>query len=112
MTLSGVAHAFSFFGGVVTLPLLTIAGLILHYRLRLASTLTLALGLVAVSIGEFLQLFSPFATLTYQELQNGLVYGEFPPVWYLGSVITSAGFLVTCAGFAWFAVTATKRVEQ
>lgn len=109
MTLSNVAHAFSFFGGVVTLPLLMIAGVILHYRLRVASTLTLAIGLVIVSIGEFLQLFTPYAKWSYREFQNGLVMGTFPPVWYLGSVITSAGFLVTCAGFAWFAVTATRR---
>ena len=112
MTLSDAAHAFSFIGGVVGIPLLTIAGLILHYRLRLASTLTLAAGLVIAAAGEFLQLFSPFATWSYQELQNGLVVGGFPSVWYLGGVITSAGILVTCVGFAWFALTARNRAGQ
>ena len=112
MTLSDAAHAFSFIGGAVALPLLAIAGFILHYRLRLASTLTLAVGLAIAVVGEFLQLLSPFAIWAYQELQSGLVVGEFPPVWYLGSVIASAGLLVTCVGFAWFALTARKRAQQ
>jgi hypothetical protein len=111
MTISGLAHNFSFIGGVVTLPILVIGGAILHYRLRLASTLTLAVGLAIAATGEFLQLFSPFAKWSYQEIQ-GFVIGQFPAVWYLGSVVTSAGFLVTCVGFAWFSFTARRRGEQ
>ena len=112
MTMSGVAHWFSFIGGVVTLPLLVIGGVILHQRLRLASTLTLAVGLAVAAAGEFVQLFSPFAKKwSFQEIQ-GMVYGGFPAVWYLGSVITSVGLLLTCVGFGWFSVTVRKRVEQ
>jgi hypothetical protein len=111
MTISGLAHNFSFIGSIVTLPLLVIGGVILHYRLRLPSTLTLAVGLLIAALGEFLQLFSPFGKWSYQEIQ-GVVIGTFPAVWYLGSVITSAGLLVTCVGFAWFSLTASRRGEQ
>jgi hypothetical protein len=109
MTIAGAAHDFSFIGGIVTLPLLVIGGVVLHYRLRLASTLTLAVGLVIAAAGEFLQLFSPFGKWSYQEIQ-GVVIGTFPAVWYLGSVVTSVGLLVACIGFAWFSLTASRRV--
>src|SRR5215831_16925949 len=112
MTLSSVAHAFSFLGGLVALPLLAVAGVILHRRLRLRPTLTLAVGLVAATVGEFLQVFSPFARWSFQELQGGLVMGEFPPIWYLGGVLTSIGLLITCVGFCWFAFTASKHAAQ
>jgi hypothetical protein len=111
MTISGLAHNFSFIASIVTLPLLVIGGVILHYRLRLASTLTLAMGLVIAAVGESLQLLSPLSKWSYQEIQ-GVVIGTFPAVWYLGSVVTSAGLLLTCVGFAWFSLTAVRRGEQ
>ena len=105
--MSEIAHWFSFLGGVTAIPIFATAGVVLHYRLRQGSTMVLAAGLVLTAIGEFVQLFSPFENISYEESQNFITaHGTFPAIWYLGSVIVSIGFLVACAGFLWLSFTA------
>ena len=97
-----------FLAGFAALPILAVASVVLHFKLRLRSTIVLATGLVVTVVGELLQLFTPFQTATFEEALETTIAGELPAIWYIGGAVCAVGILLTCIGFVWLSVTAHR----
>ena len=83
----------------VAVPALALASLVLHRRRRSPWSLSLLLGVVAILFGQALQLLSPIDELSYEEFRGIVVSsGEFPLEWYMGSLVSSGGLLMTAVG--------------
>ncbi len=97
--MANVAHFFTIYTGWIVIPLFAIVGVIYHFRTRTKGSLIFALGLLCIALGQFIQIFSPFQKMTFDEFSNVLASTGPPVTWYLGSIVFSSGLIVTAIGF-------------
>ena len=95
--------------GWVAVPILVLASLVLHRRMRSRWSLLLLLGLMVILAGRVLQLLSPVEDLSYEEFRGIVVSsGEFPVGWYAGNLVSAGGLLISAAGALGFAFPAPR----
>jgi hypothetical protein len=80
--LAGFAHFFSVYVSWIAIPCLAISG----YSVRITNSL--------------IQIFFPFGKITMDEAGKILSSSGAPLGWYIGSIITSIGLIITVLGFA------------
>jgi hypothetical protein len=99
-----VALWLSILAGYVAMPILTIAAVVHHRRVKLTSTLILALGLIIATAGLGIEHFSTIVyPLPFDEISDTITgSGGVPAIWYVGGAIFSFGILMTCVGFVWY----------
>ena len=98
------------------LPALLVGASIFFYRARTIQTLLLLLSVAIACLGRLIQLFAPFEP-TYIKDSSGVVTGAtgaFPPMWYLGEVVASLGFVGLAVFFVLFSLSysASKKNEK
>jgi len=109
--MESLAHWFSFYSALIAVPLFAVVAIYFHIKSRTTPTLVLAIGLCLVPIGALLQLFVGAARATFDDMGNMLSHSGPPAAWYIGSIISSTGLLITVMGFALVAFTFNRRIH-
>jgi uncharacterized membrane protein len=94
-----LAHWFSLIVGWITLPCLAIISIFFYKKHKNQGRLSLTIGIITITLGHLIQLFSPFSRMTLDEAGNILSSSGPQLSWYAGSIITSIGLLITVIGF-------------
>lgn len=98
--MANFAHFFSFYVTRAAVPCLAIIGIIFWIKQSTRESLVFASGIVMITIGLLIRIFSPFTRITMDETGKILSSSGPPLSWYAGSIITSIGLIVTVVGFA------------
>ena len=97
--MSSLAHWFSVIIGCIALPCLAILSILFYKKQKNQGSLTLTMGVITMTLGQLIQLFSPLGKMTLNVAGNILSSSSTPLSWYAGSVIFLLGLLITVVGF-------------
>ncbi len=110
--MANFAHLFSFYAAWISIPCLAIISIIFYLKQGTKENLVFASGIVLVAVGSLIQTFSPFGRIKMDEAGN-ILSSSWPPLtWYIGSIITSVGLIVTVVGFAAVTWKMKRRVTE
>lgn len=98
--MESIAHWYSVYSAWIAVPLIAVIAIYFHFKNKTTPTLVLAIGFSLVAIGAILQIFVGAGSASFDEIGNMLSSSGPPMSWYLGSIITSTGLLITLVGFS------------
>lgn len=85
--------------GWIAIPAFLVAALVLRARVQSRWSAVLVVGLCAILAGQVVQQLSPVHDQSLEEFKGIVVStGRLPLVWYLGSLLSAAGWLTSAAG--------------
>ena len=85
--------------GWIAVPVFLLAAIVFHRRVSSRWSLLLVVGLCVSLFGQAAQQFAPIHDLPYDEFKGIVVStGRLPVVWYLGSLLSALGWLMSAAG--------------